>query len=175
MRHIREIITISTLCCSALCLAQEEGRNMQYRYATSEKGCGVIEIERKNDCINILRHTIDGKTVSEWELPYPVFRLDAGDMNNDGVTEVAVGVIKRTRYSPEPQKRLFIFKLYKGLHIRPLWLGSRVAATLDDFKIERDSVPARIHTYEHRNDGTPIEVQYIQRGFGIAFEKYLNK
>jgi hypothetical protein len=82
-------------------------------------------------------------------------------------------VIKPTRYRKEPDKRLFIFHLFKGRLIRPLWLGSRLGLPLIDFKVERDSVPAMIHSWERDTDGTSVEVLYRQQGFGLKYVKHL--
>lgn len=130
---------------------------------------GVVRLDRIHDSLSYIRYERQGKELSSWRLPYPIYRFDWGDVNADGVPEIAVGVIKSTRFFPHPDKRLFLFKLFQGKHIRPLWLGSHVAYHLDDFSIERDSVPALIHTIEHQNDSTIIHAFYRQQGFGIKF------
>lgn len=134
---------------------------------------GVVRLERIHDSLSFIRYERQGKELSSWRLPYPVYRFDWGDVNADGVPEIAVGVIKPTRFFPEPDKRLFLFKLFHGKHIRPLWLGSHVAYRLDDFSILRDSVPALICTIEHQDDSTFVEALYRQQGFGIKFLYFL--
>lgn len=136
---------------------------------------GVVRLDRINDSLSYLRYERNGKELSSWRLPYPVYRFDWGDVNADGVPEIAVGVIKPTRFFPEPDKRLFLFKLFHGKHIRPLWLGSHVAYRLNDFSIVRDSVPALIRTIEHQDDSTFVEALYRQQGFGIKFLYFLPK
>ena len=134
---------------------------------------GVVRLDRVHDSLSFIRYERQDKELSSWRLPYPVYRFDWGDVNADGVPEIAVGVIKPTRFFPEPDKRLFLFKLFQGKHIRPLWLGSHVAYRLDDFSIVRDSVPALIRTVEHQDDSTLVEVLYRQQGFGIKFLRFL--
>lgn len=136
---------------------------------------GVVRLDRIHDSLSFIRYERQGKELSSWRLPYPVYRFDWGDVNADGVPEIAVGVIKPTRFFPEPDKRLFLFKLFHGKHIRPLWLGSHVAYRLDDFSIVRDSVPALIRTIEHQDDSTFVEALYRQQGFGIKFLYFLPK
>ena len=118
-----------------------------------------------------IRHYRDEQLLDVWKLHYPVYRFDCGDLTGDHVPEIVVGVTKTTRYRKEIDRRLFIFKLYKGRKIRPLWLGSRLGLPLIDFKVERDSVPAVIHTWERDTDATTVEVIYRQHGFGL---QYLN-
>lgn len=132
-------------------------------------------MERMHDSLYVLHHLIDGVGQSSWKLPYPVFRFDCGDLTGDSCPEIAVGVIKATRYSPTRDKRLFLFKLYDGKLIRPLWLGSRMPLPLVDFHIVSDSVPMRICTTEHRPDGTPCKALYHLGSFGPVFEHYLQE
>jgi len=40
-------------------------------------------------------------TCDRWALPYPVYRLETGDVDGDGNTDALVGVIKGTRFHPE--------------------------------------------------------------------------
>ena len=114
-----------------------------------------------------IRHYSDEKLLDVWPLLHHVYQFDCGDLTGDGIPEILVGVIKATRYRHEQDKRLFIFHLYKGRKIRPLWLGSRLGLPLKDFKVERDSVPAMIHTWERDTDGTTVERVYRQQGFGL--------
>lgn len=108
-------------------------------------------------------------------LPWPIFRLDTGDVTGNGIPEIAVGVTKSSRYWPTPARRLFIYQLIDGYRIRPLWLGSRVGWPLQDFHVRHDSLPARIITTEQKADSTLLYGQYRYKGFGLTFEKYLNE
>lgn len=159
--------------CAMACLLAASctgGENAPFRYQGEDGQHREIWLEQVHDSLYVLRHAIGGTTVSEWELPYPVYRFECGDLTGDGRPEIAVGVIKPTRHFPHPERRLFLFKLYKGKLIRPLWLGSRVARPLVDFRLVRDSVPARILTTERRPDGTLVQGLYRQQGFGLVFE-----
>jgi len=135
---------------------------------------GVVRLDRIHDSLSFIRYERDGKELSSWRLPYPVYRFDWGDVNADGLPEIAVGVIKATRFFPEPDKRLFLFKLYNGELIRPLWLGSRVGHPLVDFSILRDSVPALIYTTERLSNDSLVHALYRQQGFGIKFLRYFS-
>ncbi|MBR1540999.1 MAG: nuclear receptor-binding factor 2 [Bacteroidaceae bacterium] len=144
-----------------------------FRTDSFEWDGGTLRLDHIHDSLSVIRYEKHGKELSSWELPYPVYRFDWGDLTGDGVPEIAVGVVKPTRFFPTPAKRLFLFKLYHGKLIRPLWLGSHVAHELVDFHIERDSVPALIHTVELLPDGSQVRCEYRQHGFGIKFVKLL--
>ena len=133
-------------------------RDNIYRYAGGE-----IRLESMGDS-SIIRHIpCDGRAPSEFPLPYPTFRLSCGDLTGDGIPEIGVGVIKCTRFSPEPDKRLFLFHLTDGNLIRPLWMGSHVGGRLDDFHIGN----ALIHTDEHNAADSTFHRTYKLTSFGI--------
>ena len=79
------------------------------------------------------------KAVARWRLDYPVYRLATGDVDGDGKDEALVGVIKPTRFYPQPARRLFLFKQVNG-KIRPMWMGSRLGGILCDFRFVRPYV-----------------------------------
>lgn len=107
-----------------------------------------------------------------WPLPYMVFRLDTGDVNNDHSTDILVGVIKPTRFDTISRKRLFIFKLFEG-YIRPLWLGSRVSQPLIDFKYYKSKKEGVVRTIELEKDQLFLIAEYHWNGFGLGFIHYL--
>lgn len=136
-----------------------------------QTSCGEVVLRRVNDSCNVLCHIVGGDTVSSWILNYAVYRTDYGDIQGNGENEIMVGVVKTTKYWQSMDKRLFIFKLFGGRHIRPLWLGSRVGSPLEDFEVLRDSFPAMIKTTERTPDST-FQALYRLGGFGLKFVRY---
>ncbi len=170
-------MTVCVLCSFIGCRQKEAEReyslvqvdSVTFRYS-STIGEGILRLVAVTDSTNCIEHVRGDSVVDTWKLDYPVYRFTCGDMTGDSIPEVLVGTIKATRYRPEKDKRLFIFHLYKGRFIRPLWLGSRVGCPLIDFKVETDTVPNLVHTWE-RKDGDTIEVLYQLKGFGLKFLK----
>jgi hypothetical protein len=134
-------------------------------------GEGILRLTTVTDSTYRIEHVRGDSVVDAWALDYPIYRFTCGDMTGDSIPEVLVGTIKATRYRPEEDKRLFIFHLYKGRFIRPLWLGSRVGCPLIDFKIETDTVPNLVHTWERKGNGDTIEVLYQLKGFGLKYKR----
>ncbi len=136
----------------------------------------VFWLEKRSDSLYVLTletRTADGqrRSMSRWKLPYPVYRMATGDVDGDGREEALVGVVKRTRYSPEVDRRLFVFKNVKG-HIRPLWMGTRLGGRLVDFRV----CNGRLRSLERSTDGQRFAVaEYGWSRFGPAFERYLTK
>ena len=172
-------MTVCVLCSFIGCRQKEAEReyslvqvdSVTFRYG-STIGEGILRLVAVTDSTNRIEHVRGDSVVDTWKLDYPVYRFTCGDMTGNSIPEVLVGTIKATRYRPEKDKRLFIFHLYKGRFIRPLWLGSRVGCPLIDFKVETDTVPNLVHTWE-RKDGDTIEVLYQLKGFGLKFVKPL--
>lgn len=149
-------------------LSIEATDSATYSY-TGPKGDGQLHLQALTDSTYELQHLIGGTIVSQWPLRYRVYRFDCGDVTGDSIPEIVVGTIKATHYHPDLDRRLFIFHLVKQRHIRPLWLGSRVSHPLLDFKVERDSIPALIHTWERSLEGDTLQHLYRQKGFGLKF------
>jgi hypothetical protein len=70
--------------------------------------------------------------------PYEVFQMECGDINGDGRTDICLGIIKPTPFDPVIRKRLFIFQIDRD-YIRPLWLSSRLANPLEEFRILKNN------------------------------------
>lgn len=181
MRFLKTILTVCFVVALTGCLHKEELRNdfsiEQVDSATcyyhSAWGNGVLRLVEETDSTNRIEHLRGDSVVDAWALDYPVYRFTCGDVTGDSIPEILVGTIKRTRYRSDMGKRLFIFHLYKERFIRPLWLGSRVGNPLIDFKVENDTVPNLVHTWERRDNGDTIEVLYRHKGFGLHFVRYL--
>ena len=129
----------------------------------------TFALDRQTDSLYILTLTTDS-THNQWRLPYPVYRMETGDVDGNGTIEALVGVIKPTRFYPEMGRRLFIFKNYEGL-VRPMWLGSKLGGTLQDFRF----CNGYVRSLESNAKGEYTVAEYRWSGFGFAFERYLIK
>lgn len=159
------IVTITLLVASC---AQKSGEICRTDFGR------VVVVDADDSLATILHIADTGDTLSDWRLHHPVYHYDYGDVNGDGLPEIVVGVIKKTRYWRDEDKRLFIFKLFDGQLIRPLWLGSRLGCPIVTFRIERDSMPARIISTEQCGDSV-VRAMYRIKGFGPKFECYVEE
>lgn len=166
MKPLHGCLSVIVICLLAAC-RQDNPQDNEY-----VQGAYRIHMKQLNDSLHMLFLDVNGQTCDSMELPYPVYRFDCGDLTGDGVPEICIGVVKPTRYWPMG-RRLFIYHLFCGRYIRPLWMGSRVGRPLLDFTVCRDSVPACIHTEECGPDSTIIRNEYILQGFGLQFSKRL--
>ena len=143
-----------------------------------------FELWQESDSLYWL--TVNGvDKTSGWRLPYPVYQFQTGDVDGDGSEDAMVGVVKATRYWPLG-RRLFIFKQIDGTgragkpikKVRPLWLGSKLGGTLEDFRYmapaEGDSM-GRIRALESTADSLYAVSDYKWGGFGMKFDRLIIK
>ena len=127
----------------------------------------TFSLVQKTDSLYLLTLTTDSMS-HQWTLPYPVYRMETGDVDGNGTVEALVGVVKTTRFYPEKGRRLFIFKNYQGL-VRPMWLGSKLGGRLQDFHY----CDGRVRSLETNAKGQYTVAEYRWDDFGMAFERYL--
>lgn len=173
MQQNRTIITVITAW--LLTLMPMGGRSQE----TGDRSRGY-ELRKEHDSLYWLRAT-GGRKADEWRLPYPVYQFQTGDVDGDGSMDAMVGVIKKTRFYPLG-KRLFIFKQIDASPprklVRPMWLGSKLGGTLEDFRYvapaEGDSM-GRIRALESTADSLYAVSDYKWGGFGMKFDRLIIK
>lgn len=169
----------NTLLLLVFCLsvgAQEETAfNRSYTYTRQDGRRATVKLKTLSDSLSVIQYFIGKKKCDEWQLKYPVYQFECGDINGDSIPEIAVGVIKSTRYSHFMGKRLFIFKLFDEEVIRPLWLSSRMSHELMDFRIEHLDKGDFIRTTERNTRGDILELRYRTTGFGLKFEEFITE
>ena len=135
-------------------------------------------LQTVNDSLSWLVLTTDS-TEDRWRLPYPVYQFQTGDIDGNGIEDAIVGVIKPTRFYPEPARRLFIFKNFHN-KVRPMWMGSHLGGILQDFRfIDQkggdNGQMGLIRSLQTTTSGLYVVADYRWQGFGMGFERFLVK
>jgi hypothetical protein len=107
-------------------------------------------------------------------IPFPVYRFDVGDVNNDGNTDILLGVSKTTHFDPVVRRRLFVYRTGAG-GLQPLWLGSRVCLALVDFRCIRHRAMTMVMTIEQEQDGQYCNGLYKWHDFGFELVQFINR
>lgn len=133
-----------------------------------------VTVSLKQDSVNQLQCFVGDSLTHTRPLPYPVYQFLKGDVDNDGVDDIAVGVIKATRFDPVVRKRLFVFRI-KDNAIVPLWLGSGLGQPIEDFNIAAKDTVTVVRSIEKETNGKFLVAEYQWLGFGLDFNQYIER
>lgn len=114
-----------------------------------------------------------GNFLNQGQNPWKV-RL--GDLNNDGIIEIVVGVWKKVYTEKKYRRRLFIYSLWRD-NLKPIWLSSSLSSPLLDFElldINNDNRDELIALELQRNKLKRIAVYYLGY-FGLNYYKSLKR
>jgi hypothetical protein len=149
---------------------QKENYKIEYYFHAKQK---TVYLEKYSDTQYRIVSTLENDT-SYWEINYNVYRMEYKDINNDGVNEIVIGVIKKTRFDPNYRKRIFIFKHYEN-QIRPMWLGTRLSRPLSDFTILQAKDTTFLLALEQGKNSNLCLSKYKWNKFGFEFIEYIAK
>jgi hypothetical protein len=96
------------------------------------------------------------------------WKVQAADVDGDGVCEISIGVYKTSRFHPVMAKRPFIYN-WDGSDISPKWLGSRLSRPFSDYiftDIDKDGADELIAA-EYDRAGNMVITSYDWNGFGF--------
>lgn len=98
-------------------------------------------------------------------------KIQIGDIDGDGVKDIAVCVYKTTKFHPVLAKRPFFYRLNEG-NLESVWLGSRLARPFDDyilFDVDEDDID-EIISIESTENGNKLIAIYDWKGFGFEIK-----
>jgi hypothetical protein len=169
MQKILFIVTV--LLIPALCLNCRQGN---LREVTIHSNNNELRIKLVKGDTSYLQCFVKDSLTCSWPLAYPVFEFQAGDVNHDGIDDLAVGVIKKTRHDRVKRKRLFLFEVRNNAII-PLWLGSRLSHPLENFALVKKDSSTLVRAIEQEQNGQFLIAEYEWQGFGLRFRKYVKR
>ena len=104
---------------------------------------------------------------------FPIYAFGAGDVDNDGYTDLLIGPIKPTRFDSAMHRRLFVYALDSAGRLQPRWRGSRLTYRLLYFRTERAAGGRTyVRTLEQAPDGRYCIGRYHWQGFGLALDGF---
>lgn len=116
---------------------EKNGANFTYFSASIKADLDSNGIKERIE-INSQRNSVlriwQGKKL-RWEgIPksWKPWKLKVADIDGDGKLEIALGIIKPTKFFPKPHNCLFTYS-WTGSSVVPKWLGSSLSRTFTDF------------------------------------------
>lgn len=115
--------------------------------------------------------TFDGKLKEKYKYSIAKmnpWKVQAADVDGDGVKEISVGMYKKTEFHPVMAKRPYLYN-WHGSYISPKWRGSRLARPFDDYifaDIDGDGMDELV-SIEILSDGRKVMNSYKWKGFGF--------
>lgn len=103
--------------------------------------------------------------------------VQAGDINGDGVMEIAVCVYKTTKFHPVLAKRPFFYDLTADGELESVWLGSRLARPFEQYilsDVDQDGID-EIVSVEWTENGNKVAAVYDWKGFGFEVKAVSNE
>lgn len=95
-------------------------------------------------------------------------KVQAGDVDGDGIQEIAVCVYKTAEFHPVPARRPFFYRLADG-ELESMWLGSRLARPFTDYILydaDDDGID-EIISIEYLENKNKVIAVYDWKGFGF--------
>ncbi len=115
-----------------------------------------------------------GGSASVVDFRFPIYTVGAGDVDNDGYTDLLLGPVKPTRFDSAWHRRLFVYALDSAGRLQPRWRGSRLTYRLLYFRAERRADGRTyVRTLEQDPDGYYCIGRYHWQGFGLTLDGFL--
>lgn len=115
------------------------------------------------------KQLVDWKTFSD-----SIASLTIVDIDNDGNEDIAVGIVKSSRWSEVKSLKMHLYKVQSD-RILPLWRSSKLTSNLLDFCFVCNSGKNSACVLEQLSDTSYNLIRFRWKYFGLVFEDYILK
>lgn len=102
-----------------------------------------------------------------------LFEIRIADINNDGNSDIILGIKKKVYFDQTFKKRINIYT-YKDHNLQPLWLGTKFIYDIESFDVKKLNSVNCLVTFETDQNGKRFQGIYEWDAFGFAL-KSLNQ
>jgi hypothetical protein len=96
--------------------------------------------------------------------------IEIADINNDGTTDILLGISKKTYFDPTIKKRINIYS-YQNHNLQPLWLGTKFIYNIESFNVKKTDNSNYLITFEIDKKGNRYQGMYEWDHFGFALSE----
>jgi hypothetical protein len=97
--------------------------------------------------------------------------LQIADINNDGTTDILLGISKRVHFDPTLKKRINIYS-FQNKNLQALWLGTKFIHDIEKFDIRKTENGNFLTTIEIDDKENRFQGTYEWDNFGFALVEY---
>lgn len=94
----------------------------------------IITIKELNTGSHLLTYFSENNQSNSICLYGELSELQVADINNDGITDILLGISKEVNFDPIVKKRINIFS-YQNQNLQPLWLGTKFINDIETFDV----------------------------------------
>lgn len=115
-----------------------------------------------------------GKRVDSILYSDSIASISIVDIDNDGNEDVAVGIIKSSRWSKEKSLKMYLYRI-KADRILPMWRSSKLTSNLIEFCFVNNSGKNYAVVIEKLSNNSYNLIRFRWKNFGLVYDKYMLK
>jgi poly-gamma-glutamate synthesis protein (capsule biosynthesis protein) len=130
--------------------------------------CKIITaVKRLQTGTHLLTIYTQDDTLNTVSLHGKLSELQISDINNDGITDILLGISKKVHFDPTLKKRINIYS-FQNQNLQPLWLGTKFVYDMENFDIIKTENSNFLTTIEIDENGKRFKGTYEWDNFGFA-------
>lgn len=113
-----------------------------------------------------------GKAVDSKTFNDSIASITVVDADNDGNEDLAIGIIKASRWSAVKSLKMHLYKIREG-RILPLWRSSKLTRNMQDFCFTRDNDTTAALVIEKSPASRFNLIEFQWKYFGMKYVRYV--
>lgn len=127
----------------------------------------ITAVKRLQSGSHLLTLYTQSNTSNTISLYGQLSEIQISDINNDGSSDILLGISKKVNFDPVLKKRINIYS-YQNQNLQPLWLGTKFIHDVENFDVYRIENFNYLTTLETDKNGNRYQGVYEWDDFGFA-------
>lgn len=142
-------------------------KTTEWYFAQDGMLAAIKKLNEKSYLFNIVRSNLTSNTIN---LHGQLSALQIADIDNNGSTDVILGISKKVRFDPVEKKRINIYSFHNQ-NLQPLWLGTKFIYDITSFGVLQEDGGNYLTTLETDTVGNQFQGIYEWDDFGFALNQ----